>query len=74
MILALNAREIYPGVHYRDNREYSIFRRAGDDCPVVTRASRRLVSLPIHLHLSDADIAFVAEQVKAFAARKTDAA
>lgn len=70
MILALNAKGIYPGVHYRDNREYKIFGRPDDDCPAVTRASRSLISLPVHLHLSEADITFVAEQVKDFVARR----
>lgn len=72
LILDLNSQEIYPGVHYRDNRDYAIFRTEKDDCPAVTRASRCLVSLPIHLGLSEADIAFVAEQTKAFIARKAD--
>src|SRR5690606_29678723 len=40
----LNQREIYPGVHYRDNTEYSMYRYAYGTCPEAHSASEELLS------------------------------
>lgn len=51
----LNTLGIFPGVHYRDNSLYRMYR---DDvsCPNARQASGRLMSLPMHLRLRHADV------------------
>lgn len=62
VIRKLNEREIYPGVHYRDNRLYSMYGYA-DDCPCAKAASDRLISLPLHLNMTNADAMRVADEL-----------
>lgn len=52
----LNARGIFPGVHYRDNTEYAMFAYGRGTCPNAHRASDEIISLPLHLRLTDADV------------------
>ncbi len=61
VILALNERDIYPGVHYRDNTEYWMYE---GDCPRARRASDRLISLPMHVNLDRRDVYRVATALK----------
>lgn len=68
-ILALNSVGIFPGVHYRDNTEYSVYLDSAKGCPVANRMSDRLLSLPMHLRLSREDVQFVAKQVIDFTTR-----
>lgn len=63
LIAGMNARGVFPGVHYRDNTEYALYRAAHGTCPRAARASRELVSLPIHLRLTDDDVNRVAQLV-----------
>jgi len=56
VMLALNERRIFPGVHYRDNTEYAVYRDARGPCPVAREASRRVISLPLHLRLDTGDV------------------
>lgn len=60
VMAALNRAGIYPGVHYRDNTAYRMYRAASGACPRAARASDRLMSLPLHLRLSRADVERVA--------------
>jgi dTDP-4-amino-4,6-dideoxygalactose transaminase len=64
VMLALHAREIYPGVHYRDNTVYGMFAGGRGTCPRSWDASERLISLPMHLRLSRADVERVAVGLK----------
>jgi len=52
----LNKDNIFPGVHYRDNTEYAMFAYGHGTCPNAHRASDEIISLPLHLRLSDSDI------------------
>jgi len=63
-ILALNAQQIFPGVHYRDNTEYQMYSYAKAKCPKAAEASATLISLPIHLRLSRSDVERVANTLK----------
>lgn len=56
VMLKLNERRIFPGVHYRDNTEYAIYRDAQAPCPAAREASRRVISLPLHLRLDTGDV------------------
>ncbi|MFM7143563.1 MAG: DegT/DnrJ/EryC1/StrS family aminotransferase, partial [Alphaproteobacteria bacterium] len=60
---ALNGAGIYPGVHYQDNSVYRMYAHMAGTCPRAHRASGRLVSLPMHLGLSRADVERVADSL-----------
>lgn len=60
-ILRMNAGGVYPGVHYRDNSQYGVYQAYRCDTPRAAAASEALISLPLHLNLSDADVTRVAE-------------
>jgi dTDP-4-amino-4,6-dideoxygalactose transaminase len=64
VMLALHEHQIYPGVHYRDNTFYRMYAHAKDSCPRSLEASNRLISLPLHLRLSYADVCRVGEALK----------
>lgn len=66
LMQALNDAEIYPGVHYLDNTEYLMFAHGHGTCPNAHRMSGKLLSLPLHLRLSMADVERVASHVVAF--------
>ena len=56
VMLGMNASEVYPGVHYRDNTAYRMYAAAAGSCPRAHRASERLISLPLHLRLEREDV------------------
>lgn len=74
MLEALNAAEIYPGVHYRDNTHYRMYANAEGQCPRARLASDRVLSLPMHMGVSKADIDKIAGIVIQNASKKLRAA
>lgn len=62
----LAEREIYCGVHYRDNTEYSMYTYAKNSCPKAHEISAHLVTLPLHLWLSDEDVNYIIYAVKEY--------
>ncbi|HNR23885.1 MAG TPA: DegT/DnrJ/EryC1/StrS family aminotransferase [Candidatus Bipolaricaulis anaerobius] len=56
----MNEEKVFPGVHYRDNTVYRMYRYAAGTCPKAARASDCLISLPVHLRLTRYDVARVA--------------
>jgi dTDP-4-amino-4,6-dideoxygalactose transaminase len=64
VVRKLNERAIYPGVHYADNTAYRMYRYAADTCPRAAAASARVISLPMHLGLSEDDVRRVAGELK----------
>jgi len=64
VMVALNAAQIYPGVHYRDNTMYAMYADQ-PACPRARRASDRVISLPMHMQLDRADVARVCEALRA---------
>jgi dTDP-4-amino-4,6-dideoxygalactose transaminase len=60
----LNNNEIYPGVHYKDNTQYDIYSYGFGSCPTAHAASDELISLPLHLYLTNEDVLFVIEKLK----------
>jgi len=66
LLMYLNENEIYPGVHYRDNTEYGMYAHAKGTCPNAHRLSERIISLPLHLYLTQKDVIHVANTVKKF--------
>lgn len=67
LMLALNEHQVYPGVHYRDNTEYRMYEYAKGTCPHATKASEEIISLPMHLGISKADVDLVSELVIRYA-------
>ena len=67
---ALNGAGSYPGVHYQDNTVYRMYAHGAGTCPRAHRASGRLVSLPMHMGLTRADVERVAESLRQVVARR----
>ena len=60
---ALNAADIFPGVHYRDNTEYRIYASGKGSCPNAAVASSEVISLPMHMHMTENDVDCISEIV-----------
>jgi dTDP-4-amino-4,6-dideoxygalactose transaminase len=59
----LNANDIFPGVHYKDNTEYQLYSNAKGTCPNAHRLSEEVISLPLHMFLTEEDIQKVIKTV-----------
>ena len=59
----LNSNGVYPGVHYRDNTNYKMYKYGFGTCPNSLSISEKLITLPLHMNLTDEDIDYVIEQV-----------
>lgn len=55
---------IYPGVHYKDNSCYQMYSGYHNIATNARELATQIVSLPLHLHLSDADLDRVVVEVK----------
>jgi dTDP-4-amino-4,6-dideoxygalactose transaminase len=60
----LNANDIFPGVHYKDNTQYEMYSYGKGTCPNSAKLSEEVISLPLHIHLTEEDIQKVIEIVK----------
>ncbi|GGE71755.1 DegT/DnrJ/EryC1/StrS family aminotransferase [Priestia taiwanensis] len=67
LLLALNQVGIYPGVHYQDNTAYRMYSDGRGTCPNAHRCSEQLMSLPMHLQMTKADVTYICEQVITYA-------
>ena len=63
LIMELNKKGIYPGVHYIDNTRYSMYRYADGSCPNARRVSEHTCSLPLHLNLTEENVKTTADSV-----------
>lgn len=61
LMFALHENEIYPGVHYRDNTEYRLYAPSAGSCPNAAAASKEILSLPMHMGVTNADVQRIAE-------------
>lgn len=66
LLAELAKNDIYGGVHYRDNTEYSMYRYANGTCPHAHEVSQHLISLPLHMWLTDEDVQKVIDVVNGF--------
>ena len=55
------------GVHYRDNTEYKVFAYGDGQAPKAREISQHLITMPLHLWLSDDDVRSIIENVNKFA-------
>lgn len=58
--------DIYGGVHYRDNTEYSMYTYARGTCPKAHEYSEHIITLPLHMWLTDEDIDKIIKIVNEF--------
>jgi len=63
LLQILNEHEIYPGVHYRDNTEYSMYAYAKGTCPRSHEMSEMIISLPMHMGVTKKDVQYICEVV-----------
>ena len=55
------------GVHYRDNTEYSVYAYANGTCPNAHEISQHLITMPLHMWLTDEDVKAIIDGVNQFA-------
>lgn len=60
----LNANDVFPGVHYKDNTQYEMYSYGQGTCPNAHRLSKEVISLPLHMFLTNEDTQKVIEIVK----------
>jgi dTDP-4-amino-4,6-dideoxygalactose transaminase len=63
ILMALNQMGIAPGVHYICNTEYEPFKYGKGTCPKAEHYQDRILSLPLHMGLTKADVDFVASSL-----------
>lgn len=66
LLAFLNTKEIYPGVHYITNTEYKMYSYAKGSCPNAEYASEHILSLPMHMRLTYADVQMIIKNVVEF--------
>ena len=62
----LSQNDINCGVHYRDNTEYSIYSYGNGTCPIAHKVSQHLITMPLHMWLTDEDVQKIIEKVNEF--------
>ena len=67
MMVYLNSKEIYPGVHYSCNTDYVMYRYAKGTCPHAEYVSEHVISLPMHLGVTHEDVERICSEVIRFA-------
>jgi dTDP-4-amino-4,6-dideoxygalactose transaminase len=55
IIQILYDNKIYPGVHYLNNTDYPMYHYAKGTCPNAEYYSKHLLSLPLHLNITETD-------------------
>ena len=56
LINKLYKNNVYPGVHYVDNTTYKMYKYAYGTCPKAHKYSTQLLTLPIHLDITEKDV------------------
>lgn len=69
LMMALNAAEIYPGVHYANNINYRMYEYAAGTCPYADYVNDHTISLPMHLYLTYDDVQRICDVVIDFVKR-----
>ena len=62
----LAKHDIYGGVHYRDNTEFSMYTYAQGTCPVAHEVTQHIITMPLHMYLTDEDVQKIAVIVNNF--------
>lgn len=59
----LYKNSIYPGVHYVNNLNYPMY---SGNCPKAADMSSKLLTLPLHIHLTKEDIVYIVNKIKEY--------
>ncbi len=62
----LSKNGINCGVHYRDNTEYKLYNSSKGLCPRAHRVSQHLITMPLHMWLTNDDVLRIIEKVNEF--------
>ncbi len=62
----LAENDIYCGVHYRDNIEYSMYTYARGTCPKAHEISEHIITLPLHMWLTDEEVQKIVKVVNSY--------
>lgn len=62
----LSQKGINCGVHYRDNTEYSMYLYAKGTCPYAHEISQHLITMPLHMWLTDKEVQSIIDAVNEF--------
>jgi dTDP-4-amino-4,6-dideoxygalactose transaminase len=62
----LNRNGIYPGVHYNDNILYRMYSYAEGTCPKARAYSDEILSLPMHLNMTDRHVNRISDTIASF--------
>ena len=57
----LTKNNIFPGVHYKQNIEYEVFKKDIKNYPKSSYYSKHILTLPIHLELTKQDVDYISE-------------
>ncbi len=63
LLAELADADIYAGVHYRDNTEYRMYEYAKGMCPKAHEYSEHIITMPLHMWLTDDDVQKIIETV-----------
>ena len=66
MMEYLNSNNVFPGVHYKDNTQYSLYSYAKNTCPNAHQISNELISLPLYPTMTDEDINYVIHKINEY--------
>ncbi len=66
LLSELAKNDIYGGVHYRDNTEFSMYRYAQGTCPKAHKITQNIITMPVHMYLTDDDVKNIAGIVNKF--------
>ncbi len=66
LLAELAKHDIYGGVHYRDNTEFSMYTYANGTCPNAHQLTAHNITLPLHMYLTDEDVSAIAQIVNGF--------
>ena len=56
LLSELAKNDIYGGVHYRDNTEFSMYTYAQGTCPHAHEVTQHIITMPLHMYLTDEDV------------------
>lgn len=66
LLAELARNDIYAGVHYRDNTEFSMYTYGQGTCPRAHEISQHIITMPLHMYLTEADVHRIASIVNDF--------
>lgn len=69
VMVALNSKDIFPGVHYKSLKTFTFFKDHPDSTPIADNLCTRLISLPCHIRLQQKDVIEICESLTSILTR-----